>query len=75
MEKDSNVEQKRFVKALNIKQEDLFEAKFNLIGFFGTLYKIDQRLKKEKSEAMKNLQDKKIYRIEFKGRLTNNKTL
>ena len=43
----SDTEQKGLVEALGVKQEDLFEAKFNLLGFFETLFKIDQRLKKE----------------------------
>lgn len=42
-----NIEQKKFIEILDIKQDDLFEARFNLLGFFSVLYKIDQRLKKE----------------------------
>ena len=36
-----------FMKDLNIKEEDLAEAKYNLVGFFEVLYGIDQRPRKE----------------------------
>jgi len=58
MSEITNIKQKEFLKSLNIKQEDLFEARFNLIGFFEVLYKIDQRLKKEKEEVTKDLEHK-----------------
>ncbi len=45
------LEQKGLVEALKIKQEDIFEAKYNLLGFFETLYKIDKRLKEESKET------------------------
>ena len=48
MSQISDIEQKGLIDALDIKQDDLFEAKFNLLGFFGALYKIDQRLRNEK---------------------------
>jgi hypothetical protein len=38
---------KKFMADLNIKEEDLAEAKYNLFGFFEVLYGIDQRLRKE----------------------------
>lgn len=33
--------------ALGLKEEEIFEASFNLIGFFEALYRIDERLKAE----------------------------
>ncbi len=33
--------------ALGLKEDEVFEASFNLIGFFETLYRIDERLKAE----------------------------
>ena len=38
---------KKFMKSLNLKEEDLAEAKENLFGFFGVLNRIYERLKKE----------------------------
>lgn len=48
MLKITELEQKGLIEALNISEQDLFEAKFNLLGFFSTLQKIDQRLRQEK---------------------------
>lgn len=45
MSQISELEQKGILEALGVKKEDLFEAKTNLIGFWGVLYKIDKRLK------------------------------
>ncbi|MCG2700286.1 hypothetical protein L6274_04520 [Candidatus Parcubacteria bacterium] len=50
----SKLEQKGVVEALDIKPEDLFEVRFNLLGFFSVLYKIDQRLRKEKNLKKSN---------------------
>ena len=47
MKNISELDRKGLVEALGIKEEDVFEAKFNLIGFFKVLYRIDERLKKE----------------------------
>ena len=47
MEKISEIDQKGIIEALGVKPEDLWEAKYNLLGFFGVLYKIDQRLRRE----------------------------
>lgn len=41
------LEQKGLIEAFGLKPEEVTEARHNLLGFFGTLYKIDQRLKKE----------------------------
>lgn len=35
--------------ALDLDEADEFEASFNLLGFFETLYRIDERLAKEDS--------------------------
>lgn len=58
MSQISDLEQKGIIKALDVSQEDLFEAKFNLLGFFDVLYRIDQRLEKEKIGNAKDLQHK-----------------
>lgn len=47
IEKISESDQKGIIDALGVKPEDLWEAKQNLFGFFGVLYKIDQRLRRE----------------------------
>jgi hypothetical protein len=47
MEKISELEQQGLVEALGVKEEDLAESRYNLLGFFGVLYEIDQRLKNE----------------------------
>ena len=47
MDKISDIDQKGIIEALGVKPEDFWEAKYNLLGFFGVLYKIDQRLRKE----------------------------
>ena len=45
MKNISELERKGLVEALGVKEEDVSEAKYNLIGFFKILYLIDQRLK------------------------------
>lgn len=35
------------IEAFGIKKEDIFEARYNLLGFYGTLQKIKWRLEKE----------------------------
>lgn len=47
MSQIAELEQKGIVKALGVKQDELFEAKINLLGFFDVLYRIDKRLKEE----------------------------
>ena len=48
MKNISELERKGLVEALGVKEEDVSEAKYNLIGFFKILYRIDQRLKNKK---------------------------
>ena len=50
MQHISELEQKGLVDALGVKQDDLFEAKTNLLGFFNVLYKIDKRLNNKNGE-------------------------
>lgn len=38
---------KDLMEAFDLEAGDVFEAKFNLLGFFGTLQKIKWRLEKE----------------------------
>jgi len=40
-------EQKGLIEAFNLKPEEVFEAKFNLLGFYGTLQQIKWRLEQE----------------------------
>lgn len=49
MEDISELEKKGLTEALNIKNEDLHEAKYNLLGFFGALCRIDKRIKNDKN--------------------------
>ena len=48
MKNISNLDRKGLVEALGVKEKDVFEAKFNLLGFFKVLYRIDKRLKNKK---------------------------
>ncbi len=46
------------VKEFDLKtKEEIFEADFNLLGFFETLRSIDQRLKKEEQERKEDCDD------------------
>ncbi len=38
---------REFMRDLDIKEEDLAEAKYNLIGFYEVLFQIDQELREE----------------------------
>ncbi len=49
MENFSDLERKCLIEDLGVKEEDIFEARYNLLGFFEVLYRIDQRLKNEKN--------------------------
>ncbi|MBD3282348.1 MAG: hypothetical protein GF387_01950 [Candidatus Portnoybacteria bacterium] len=42
------LEKTGLIDAFDLKPDEVFEARYNLLGFFGVLQKIDQRLKKEK---------------------------
>lgn len=44
---------KKIIKTFSLKEDELEEAKYNLFGLFEVLYRIDQRLKKEKEEKDK----------------------
>ena len=39
--------EQNWATALDLDEADTFEASFNLLGFFETLYRIDERLKAE----------------------------
>jgi len=41
------LERKCLVEDLGVKEEDIFEARYNLLGFFEVLYRIDKRLKEK----------------------------
>jgi hypothetical protein len=43
------LERKCLIEDLGVKKEDLFEAKYNLLGFFEVLYRIDKRLKEKEN--------------------------
>ena len=47
MQHISELEKKGLCDALGLGQDELFEAKINLLGFFGALVRIDKRLKEE----------------------------
>lgn len=50
-EKINKSEMEVFMKEFGLKNEKEFlEARHNLLGFFNTLYKIDQRLKSENNK-------------------------
>ncbi|MDO8667884.1 MAG: hypothetical protein Q7K35_02165 [bacterium] len=43
----SEDERKFYMKEFELKSEEVWEAKQNLVGFFGVLFEIDARLRKE----------------------------
>ena len=43
----SESEQKFYTEEFELKSEDVWEAKQNLVGFFGVVFEIDARLRKE----------------------------
>ena len=43
----SDLEKSGLVDALGVKEADIYEAGFNLVGFFSVLQKIEQRVSKE----------------------------
>lgn len=48
---------KEFYEKLSKKklsEQEVFEARQNIVGFFDTLFQIDKRLEKEKSEKNKH---------------------
>ena len=53
MEEPSELERKGLIEAFGLSENEVYEAKYNLLGFFNALYKIDQRLKKEREEKGK----------------------
>ena len=52
MSEISELERRGLIEALDVKEKDVLEAKYNLLGFFNALYKIDKRLKEENKKEM-----------------------
>ena len=52
MENVKELEKQGLIDALGIEKKDLFEAKHNLLGLFGVLYRIDKRLKENKQKTI-----------------------
>jgi len=50
MKELESVDKKRLMEVFNLKESELFEAEYNLLGFFETLYEIDERLNKEEKQ-------------------------
>jgi hypothetical protein len=44
------LERKGLIEAFDLKENEVFEARHNLLGFFMSLYKIDKRLRRETEE-------------------------
>lgn len=44
-----DISTKGLAKALNLGKDEVFEASFNLLTFFETLHRIDERLQTEKN--------------------------
>lgn len=53
------LEKEGLIDAFGLAEDEIFEARFNLLGFFDVLARIDQRLKVEK-ENNKHLVSAKI---------------
>ncbi|GEM_PF-6394051 len=45
--KIDELERKGLVEAFDLKEEEVFEARYNLLGFYSTLQKIKWRLEEE----------------------------
>lgn len=50
--KNDELERKGLIEALGLNEKDLFAAKQNLLGFYNTLYKINERLEQERKEGV-----------------------
>jgi len=44
------LERKGLIEAFDLNEDEVFEARHNLLGIFGVLYRIDHRLKREAEE-------------------------
>jgi len=44
------LEKKGLIEAFDLKENEVYEARYNLLGFFSVLQKIDERLKKKKQK-------------------------
>jgi len=49
----SKTEKEGLIEALNLKESEVFEAGFNLLGFFEVLQRIKERLELEKLKEKK----------------------
>lgn len=47
------LERKFLIEKLQLKESEVFEARFNLLGAFNVLYKIDKRLREEREAKEK----------------------
>jgi hypothetical protein len=52
------LERKGLIEAFDLKEDEVFEARHNLLGAFMVLYKIDERLRRE-AEEKSNEESKK----------------
>jgi len=55
MDSFEELERKFFIEKLELDESEIFEARFNLLGAFNVLYKIDRRLREEE-KAKKELE-------------------
>lgn len=46
----ADLEHKGLVQAFGLQPDEVADARYNLLGFFSVLYKIDERLKREAAE-------------------------
>ena len=44
------LERKGLIEAFDLKEDEVFEARHNLLGAFMVLYRIDERLRREAAE-------------------------
>ena len=51
--KISKIEKEGLIEALGLSEDEVFEAGFNLLGFFEVLQRIKERLELEKLEEKK----------------------
>lgn len=50
MPDSADLEHKGLVRAFGLHPDEVADARYNLLGLFSVLYKIDERLKKEAQE-------------------------
>jgi len=57
--RSDELERRGLVEPFGLKKGEVFEARHNLLGFFGVLYRINQRLRTENKDKEEELLEMK----------------